>query len=122
MQFEMEHLPQSLDLNGAGIDHPAPLPGTEAYDALPQLMLAKPHKTSFPEETFTVKDRFGLDSKREGLNQTSGSYRQFYRKPGVTSVRTGGHRDSACDKGAFRRLCRSTHSHSIVAGGFPEMS
>jgi hypothetical protein len=26
------------------------------------------------------------------------------------------------NKGAFRRLCRSTHSHSIVAGGFPEMS
>ena len=26
------------------------------------------------------------------------------------------------NKGAFRRLCRSAHSHSIVAGGFPEMS
>jgi hypothetical protein len=45
------------------------------------LMLGKPHKTSFPEETFTVKDRFGLNSKREGLNQTSSSYRQFYRQP-----------------------------------------
>jgi hypothetical protein len=45
------------------------------------LMPGKPHKTSFPEETFTVKDRFGLDSKREGLNPTSGSYRQFYRQP-----------------------------------------
>ena len=33
-------------------------------------MLGKPHETSFPEETFTVKDRFGLNSKREGLNQT----------------------------------------------------
>lgn len=31
-------------------------------------MLGKPHETSFPEETFTVKDRFSLDSKREGLN------------------------------------------------------
>ncbi|MNR56026.1 hypothetical protein D3C85_1765130 [compost metagenome] len=40
------------------------------------LMPGKPHKTSFPEETFTVKDRFGLNSKREGLNPTSGSYRQ----------------------------------------------
>ncbi len=44
-------------------------------------MPGKPHKTRFPEETFTVKDRFGLDSKREGLNPTSGSYRQFYRQP-----------------------------------------
>lgn len=44
-------------------------------------MPGKPHETSFPEETFTVKDRFGLNSKREGLNPTSGSYRQFYRQP-----------------------------------------
>ena len=44
-------------------------------------MLGKPHETSIPEETFTVKDRFGLNSKREGLNQTSSSYRQFYRQP-----------------------------------------
>jgi hypothetical protein len=44
-------------------------------------MPGKPHKTSFPEETFTVKDRFGLSSKREGLNPTSSSYRQFYRQP-----------------------------------------
>jgi len=44
-------------------------------------MLGKPHETSFPEETFTVKDRFGLDSKREGLNPVPGSYRQFYRQP-----------------------------------------
>jgi hypothetical protein len=45
------------------------------------LMLGKPHETSFPEETFTVKDRFSLDSKREGLNPAPGSYRQFYRQP-----------------------------------------
>jgi hypothetical protein len=44
------------------------------------LMLGKPHKTSFPEMIFTVKDRFGLISKREGLNPTSSSYRQFYRQ------------------------------------------
>ena len=44
-------------------------------------MLGKPHETSFPEETFTVKDRFGLNSKREGLNQTSGFYRHLYRQP-----------------------------------------
>jgi hypothetical protein len=44
------------------------------------LMPGKPHKTSFPEETFTVKDRFGLNSKLEGLIPTSGSYRQFYRQ------------------------------------------
>ena len=42
-------------------------------------MLGKPHKTSFPEKTFTVKDGFGLDSEREGLNPASDSYRQFYR-------------------------------------------
>ena len=34
-------------------------------------MPGKPHKTSFPEEIFTVKGRFGLNSKREGLNPTS---------------------------------------------------
>jgi len=44
-------------------------------------MLGKPHKTSFPEETFTVKDGFSLNSEREGLNATSGSYRQLYRQP-----------------------------------------
>ncbi|MFC6841894.1 hypothetical protein [Xanthomonas theicola] len=44
-------------------------------------MPGKPHETSFPGERFTVKDRFGLNSKREGLNQTSGSYRQLYRQP-----------------------------------------
>ena len=44
-------------------------------------MLGKPHKTSFPEKTFTVKDPFVLNSKREGLNPASGSYRQFYRQP-----------------------------------------
>lgn len=44
-------------------------------------MPGKPHETSFPEECFTVKDRFGLDSKREGLNRTFDSYRQLYRQP-----------------------------------------
>ena len=43
-------------------------------------MLGKPHETSFPQEIFTVKDRFGLNSKREGLDPTSGSYRQRYRQ------------------------------------------
>ena len=32
-------------------------------------MPGKPHEISYPEERFTVKDRFGLNSKREGLNQ-----------------------------------------------------
>jgi hypothetical protein len=31
-------------------------------------MPGKPHGASFPEETFAVKDRFGLDSDRKGLN------------------------------------------------------
>lgn len=44
-------------------------------------MLGKPHETSFPEETFTVKDGFGVNSEREGLNPASGSYRQFHRQP-----------------------------------------
>lgn len=43
-------------------------------------MPGKPHEISFPEETFTVKDRFGLNSEREGLNPPPGSYRQFYRQ------------------------------------------
>lgn len=44
-------------------------------------MPGKPHETSIPGERFTVKDRFDLNSKREGLDQTSGSYRQLYRQP-----------------------------------------
>ncbi|HDR9490530.1 hypothetical protein [Burkholderia stabilis] len=44
-------------------------------------MLGKPHETSFPEKTFTVKDGFGLDSEREGLDPAFGSYRQRYREP-----------------------------------------
>ncbi len=44
-------------------------------------MLGKPHKTSFPEKTFTVKDSLSLNSEREGLNPASGSYRHFHRQP-----------------------------------------
>jgi len=44
------------------------------------LMPGKPHDSSFPVEGFTVKDRFGLDSKREGLNPAFGSYRHRYRQ------------------------------------------
>jgi len=43
-------------------------------------MLGKPHKVSFPEETFTVKDRLRLNSEREGLDPASSSYRRFYRR------------------------------------------
>ena len=43
-------------------------------------MPGKPHKTSFPQETFTVKDRFGPDSKREDLNRARKFYRHFYRQ------------------------------------------
>ncbi len=43
-------------------------------------MPGKPHGASFPKERFTVKDRFGLDSKREGLNPASDSYRHPYRQ------------------------------------------
>lgn len=34
-------------------------------------MLGKPHKTSFPENTFTVKDGKSLNSERECLNSAS---------------------------------------------------
>lgn len=44
-------------------------------------MPGKPHEISIPEELFTVKDRFGLNSKREGLNPTFRSYRPFRRQP-----------------------------------------
>ncbi|MEB5836528.1 hypothetical protein MXF26_09690 [Pantoea dispersa] len=44
-------------------------------------MAGKPHKTGFPGETFTVKDEFGLNSERDGLNPAFGSYRLFYRQP-----------------------------------------
>jgi len=44
------------------------------------LMPGKPHGASFPKERFTVKDRFGLDSKREGLNPAFDSYRHPYRQ------------------------------------------
>jgi hypothetical protein len=44
------------------------------------LMPGKPYGASFPEERFTVKDRFGLDSKREGPNPGIGSYRYQYRQ------------------------------------------
>lgn len=44
-------------------------------------MAGKPHKTGFPGETFIVKDEFGLDCERDGLNPALGSYRQFNRQP-----------------------------------------
>lgn len=44
-------------------------------------MPGKPHKASFPEETFTFKDGFGLDSEWNGLNPTLSSYRQLHRQP-----------------------------------------
>lgn len=44
-------------------------------------MPGKPHEISFPEKTFTVKDRFGLNSERKGLNPAFGSYRHFSRQP-----------------------------------------
>jgi hypothetical protein len=50
-------------------------------EATSLLMPGKPRRTSFPEETFTVKDRFGLDSKQEGLTRAPDSYRHFYHQP-----------------------------------------
>lgn len=34
-------------------------------------MPGKPHETSFPEKSFTVKDGKSLNSEREGLNSAS---------------------------------------------------
>ncbi|MDF3983368.1 hypothetical protein P3W24_13755 [Luteibacter sp. PPL201] len=45
------------------------------------LMLGTPHEISFPQAFFTDRDRFGLNSKQEGLDPTSGGYRQFCRRP-----------------------------------------
>ncbi|MGE4452634.1 MAG: helix-turn-helix transcriptional regulator [Castellaniella sp.] len=36
MESEVEQLPQAFDAAGTNADRPIPLPGTEAYDALPQ--------------------------------------------------------------------------------------
>ena len=95
-------------------------------------MPGKPHKTSFPEEIFTVKGRFGLNSKREGLNPTSILTVSFtvnlFCWPAIAT-------DSCCDVYLSKsiRYCSfsitgdsprrtSIHSHSMVAGGLPEMS
>lgn len=43
-------------------------------------MPGKPHKTSFPEKTFTVKDGKSLNSERECLNPALDFYRQLYRQ------------------------------------------
>ncbi len=44
------------------------------------LMPGKTHEKSFPYECFTVKDRFGPNSKRQGLNPALGIYRHLYRQ------------------------------------------
>lgn len=87
-------------------------------------MPGKPHKTSFPRETFTVKGRFGLNSKRESLNQppvlTVSSTVNLFCWPAIA---TDSYRDVFSSEstryGSFsiagdspRR--RSIHSHSIV--------
>ncbi len=95
-------------------------------------MSGKPHKTSFPEEAFTVKDGKSLDSERECLNPAS----IFTVSPTVNffcwpATATDSCRDVFICK-SMRCDCfsiagdsprrTSIHSHSIVAGGFPEMS
>lgn len=45
------------------------------------LMPGKPRKTSFPGETFTVKDGLHLSSEGDGLNSALSSYRQLHRRP-----------------------------------------
>lgn len=95
-------------------------------------MPGKPHKTSFPEKPFTVKDGKSLNSEREGLDSASiltvsftvnlfcwpaiatDSYRDVFLSKSISYERFSVAGDSP------RRT--SIHSHSIVAGGFPEMS
>ena len=92
-------------------------------------MLGKLHDTSFPEETFNVKDRFSLSSKREESNAASCSYRYLHRQP-VTLANDSLRnififksihyvRFSIVDDGPQRT---SNHSHSMVAGGLLDTS
>lgn len=57
-------------------------------------MPGKPHKTSIPEKTFTVKDGKGLNSERERLNPASiftvSSTANFFCWPAIAT-------DSCCD-------------------------
>lgn len=67
-----------------------------------------------------------------GVDMQNSSSRLFLRHDGgnaVRNVRQPGRRvplpvstGRTTDEGASRRPRHSTHSHSIVAGGFPEMS
>ena len=95
-------------------------------------MPGKPHKTSFPEKAFTVKDGKSLNSERECLNPaeifTVSSTANFFCWPAIA---TDSWRDvfpsistryvSFSIAGDSPRRTQ-IHSHSIVAGGFPEMS
>ncbi len=90
-------------------------------------MPGKPHKTSFPEKTFTVKDGKSLNSEREGLNSASILTVSFtvnlFCWPAIATDRC--HDVFSCKSIRYssfpiaddspRRT--SIHSHSIVAGG-----
>lgn len=70
------HTPDSADRHCRGGHAPAPAKATADFrDELQLLQVLG--------ERFAVKDRFGLNSKREGLDPTYGSYRQRYRQPVV---------------------------------------
>jgi hypothetical protein len=95
-------------------------------------MPGKPHNTSFPEKAFTVKDGKSLNSEREGLNSASiltvNSTANLLCWPAIAtdSLRNtfpskSTHYVSLSIAGDSPRRT-SIHSHSIVAGGFPEMS
>ncbi len=95
-------------------------------------MPGKPRKTSFPEKTFTVKDGKSLNSERECLNLASiftvSPTANLFCWPAIVTDR---YRDVFYSKSTRyvsfsiagdspRRT--SNHSHSIVAGGLPEIS
>lgn len=95
-------------------------------------MPGKPHKTSFPEKAFTVKDGKSPNSERECLNPaeifTVSSTANFFCWPAIA---TDSWRDVfpwisiryvSFSIASDSPRQTSIHSHSIVAGGFPEMS
>jgi hypothetical protein len=95
-------------------------------------MPGKPHKTCIPEKAFTVKDGKSLNRERECLNPASiftvSSTANFFCWPAIA---TDSCRDIFCYKSIFYDFFsmagnspRRTrfHSHSIVAGGLPEIS
>jgi len=95
-------------------------------------MPGKPRRTSFPEKTFTVKDGKSLNSERECLNPASiftvSLTANLFCWPAIVTDRCcNAFSSKSIRYGSFSIAGdsprgTSIHSHSIVAGGLPEMS